>query len=1013
MAGDKFRKQFIRLIILSWTIPPVFGLGFLLFINMFSFEQMGIILTTPLEPVFIISSLLIAIFYFDQYLKPVSRFLGEPEHNQQHEQQAVNKIRLFPLHYWSVFLIYIILAPSSVILAAERYTDFIAQPVDWFRIHLVALTVSIIVGLPIFFRIFDLFGLALGHIKLYRPYLSIKVKVFLIGALVPLLIDTMIVQYYWTRTGYFTAETFLVWLVLELLAVAGSLYFAHSFGQALIPLKAVSMATGSQSIKPENIVATSTDELGILTNDYADLLRDLQNQAEILSIGNEAFLYKGYENKLAHISNKVIELCEETLGSNIAFLILHNPEENNLVGIAQSGNSFNLDGFYKIPLNETSLAVSAFQNRQTIIIEDTHNNNHVSSHMVNRFNIGSAMATPLMAGDKTIGVIISAFHRRKRFFDVREIRFIESLAQEAALVINTQILYEQRDKAQRDSHKLNEYIHTMFDSTSEGILSINISMQCTFMNKAAINMLGYTPYELYDKDIYEILHYSDQHGNKISRNNYAIYRSITDGKNLYSDHELFKTKSGENFPVHFSSTPIREDGEIIGAIVVFRNVAEEKAIEKKLNYLATHDTLTGLINRHEFESRLSQLIEESHIDNTQHALCYLDLDQFKIVNDTCGHVAGDELLRQIATLLKSKIRQGDTLGRLGGDEFGLLFPHCVQNKVLELSEELRKTIEDFRFSWEGKNFSVGVSIGVVPISQTTESLHSALSAADAACYIAKDSGRNRIHVYHDEDTELAQHYGEMHWVNKINTALEKNNFVLYFQPISPINDTNNLHSFIEILVRINIDDSLVPPGAFIPAAERYNLMPLIDKWVLKNTFSWLKKHSQQVKNLLTCSINLSGASIGDRNFLSFIIDQLESGQVPTNKICFEITETTAVANLTQALHFIQELKNRGCRFALDDFGSGMSSFSYLKTLPVDYLKIDGNFVRNIADDAIDRTMVDAINQVGNAMNIHTIAEFVDNQQTLDELKGIGIEYVQGNGISKPQPLINYPADSDN
>lgn len=1008
MSGKLFQSRFIKLIFLTWLLPPVVGLGFILFIGTLSMEQMLLILTTPLEPAYIILSLAFAVFYFKYFIQPFVAFLDNEDDKQAYEKGAINCIRRFPFHFWSIFLVYLMIAPATVILSAEIYSDYVAQPVDWFRIHLVALTVSIIVGLPIFFRIFDLFGEVAGELKLAKPYLTIKTKVFLIGALVPLLIDTMIVQYYWTRTGYFTMETFFVWLLLEVLAIAGSLLFTRSFGQSLTPLRGMGELSTIKTFSPQSFSAKSTDELGLIANSYSDLLLDLKNHTEILSINRESLLDSGYDNKIAMISDKIIHLCKETLKADITFLILF--KDRKLVGVADSNNKFNPDGFYKLSLDETSVAVKSFNTKQTIITNDATTSPDVNRALQKRFHILSCLTTPLIAEGNVLGVIMCAFQEHRHFFPEREINFIESIAHEAALVINTQVLYEDKERVERETKKNNEFIHTMFNATSEGILSINTDMRCTFMNNAAINMLGYTPYELYEKDIYETLHYSDLSGNKIKREDCTIYRSIIDGESLYADNEYFQTKDNTSFPVHFSSTPIYEDGKVTGAVIVFRNVAAEKAIENKLNYLATHDSLTGLINRHEFEARLSQLIDESHIDNTHHALCYLDLDQFKIVNDTCGHVAGDELLRQIATLLKSKIRQGDTLGRLGGDEFGLLFPHCNQNKALELSEELRKTIEDFRFTWEGKNFTIGVSIGVVPIDKMSESMHSVLSAADAACYLAKDSGRNRIHVYHEDDSKLAQHYGEMHWVNKINTALEKNQFVLYFQSISPISNIHNLHSFIEILVRINIDGEMIPPGAFIPAAERYNLMPSIDKWVLKQTFHWLKKNPQLANKLDTCAINVSGASIGDQNFMSFIIDQLESGQVPINKICFEITETTAVSNLSQALYFIQELKKRGCRFSLDDFGSGMSSFSYLKTLPVDFLKIDGNFVRNIDDDLIDRTMVDAINQVGRAMKIQTIAEFVENQRTLDELLKIGIDFVQGYGLCEPKPIEEYGPD---
>jgi diguanylate cyclase (GGDEF)-like protein/PAS domain S-box-containing protein len=817
----------------------------------------------------------------------------------------------------------------------------------------------------------------------------------------------MIVQYYWTRTGYFTLETFWVWLSLEILAIAGSLLFTHSFGQSLAPLQGMGHLSASGNLYPRAFYARSTDELGMIANSYSDLLLDLKNHNEIISLTRETLFGLDYDSKLEKISSKVINLCKDSLLADISFLILFDKGSNKLLGVAQTDSSYNPDGYYQLGLDEKSIASKAFNDKKTLIVNDASNDPHVSPSLQKQFGIASCLATPLLVQNKCIGVILSAFQKYRHIFTPREINFIEGIAHETAQLVYTQMLYEERDKARRESQQRDQYIHTMFDATSEGIISVNNNMQCEFLNQAAIDMLGYNSEEIAGCDIYQLVHESDQQGNKIPYEQCLILRSLKEKKSFYSDNELFKTATGDVFPVQFSANPIIENDVAIGSVVVFRNIAEEKAIENKLNYLATHDSLTGLINRHEFENRLEQVIHESQVDQSLHALCYLDLDQFKIVNDTCGHIAGDELLRQLATLLKSHLRQGDTLARLGGDEFGVLFPHCEQDKALQLAEQTRKTIENFRFSWETKNFSIGVSIGVVPITPLTDNKQTALSAADAACYIAKDTGRNRIHLYHDEDSGLVQHYGEMHWVNRLNEAFENNDFILYYQPVAAIDNIDKTNAFIEILLRIDNEGSLVPPGAFIPAAERYNLMPALDRWVIKHTLAWLKSNKDKISQLETCSINVSGTSIGDQNFLHFIIDQLESRNIPVEKICFEITETTAVSNLTQALHFITELKSRGCRFALDDFGSGMSSFSYLKTLPVDYLKIDGNFVRNIANDSIDRTMVDAINQVGQVMHIKTIAEFVENTMTLDELRAIGIDYVQGYGISHPMPLAAY------
>ena len=382
MSGKLFQSRFIKLILLTWLLPPVVGLGFILFIGILSMEQMLLILTTPLEPAYIILSLAFAIVYFNYFIQPFIVFLDNEDDRQTYEKGAINCIRRFPFHFWSIFLIYLMIAPATVIISAEIYSDYVAQPVDWFRIHLVALTVSIIVGLPIFFRMFDLFGEVAGELNLAKPYLTIKTKVFLIGALVPLLIDTMIVQYYWTRTGYFTIETFFVSLLLELLAIAGSLLFARSFGQSLTPLRGMGELSAINTFSPKSYIAKSTDELGLIANSYNDLLLDLKNHTEILSINRESLLDSGYDNKIAMISDKIIHLCKETLKADITFLILF--KDGKLVGVADSNNKFNPDGFYQLTLGETSVAVKSFNTKQTIITNDATTSPDVNRAVLSR-----------------------------------------------------------------------------------------------------------------------------------------------------------------------------------------------------------------------------------------------------------------------------------------------------------------------------------------------------------------------------------------------------------------------------------------------------------------------------------------------------------------------------------------------------------------------------------------------------------------------------------------------------
>ena len=446
-------------------------------------------------------------------------------------------------------------------------------------------------------------------------------------------------------------------------------------------------------------------------------------------------------------------------------------------------------------------------------------------------------------------------------------------------------------------------------------------------------------------------------------------------------------------------------GKDSGIVVSWRDLTETHTLSEKLSYQASHDALTGLVNRREFEQRLRQLIDLARQEDTEHALCYLDLDQFKVINDTCGHVAGDELLRQLGMLLPDKVRKGDTLARLGGDEFGVLMERCSIMQATRVANGLLDAIRNLQFHWEDKTFNVGVSIGVVPIDETSESITEVLSTADSACYAAKDGGRNQIHVYREDDIKVAQRQGEMRWVARIQRALDDDRFELYVQPIAPVAKPNSAPVYYEVLLRmLDEQDRIVLPGAFLSAVERYNLSARLDNWVIRNAFDWLVGHPDCMRGLDLISINLSGHSLGDSQLMGYIIERFKEGHIPPDKICMEITETAAITNLTSATRFIKMLKEWGCRFALDDFGSGLSSFAYLKNLPVDFLKIDGLFVKDILDDPIDYAMVKSINEIGHVMGKKTVAEFVDSEAVLSSLAVIGVDYAQGYAVGKPQPI---------
>lgn len=426
----------------------------------------------------------------------------------------------------------------------------------------------------------------------------------------------------------------------------------------------------------------------------------------------------------------------------------------------------------------------------------------------------------------------------------------------------------------------------------------------------------------------------------------------------------------------------------------------------RLAYQASHDALTGLVNRREFEQRLERAVASSLSYGRTHALCYMDLDQFKVINDTCGHAAGDELLRQIALILKNQLRHRDTLARLGGDEFALLLENCSQEDALHVADSFRTTVAGFRFKWGEKIFSVGMSQGLVMVTPEGGAPANLLSAADAACYVAKDRGRNQIHVYEPGDRELARHRNEMQWVSRLQKALEEKRLHLYWQEIMPLGGRGG-GRHVEFLLRLVEDDgSLVLPMSFIPAAERYGLMPMLDRWVIEKAFDVCRRclETSDGSPEHSFAVNLSGASLKDPEFRRTLYEALQGDPAVAPMLCFEITETAAIGNLVVVNQFMEELRAFGCRFSLDDFGSGLSSFNYLRNLRVDYLKIDGNFVRNLAHDAVDRSMVESIHRLGKLVGLKTIAEFVESEAALEILRSIGLDYAQGDYLHPAEPL---------
>ncbi len=545
-----------------------------------------------------------------------------------------------------------------------------------------------------------------------------------------------------------------------------------------------------------------------------------------------------------------------------------------------------------------------------------------------------------------------------------------------------------------------ELAQITLSSIGDAVITTDAAGRVTFMNQIAELLTGWHQFEAIGLPVHQIMTLINEETGTSLENPVESCRRQGMMTGM-QEHTALISRNGHQYAIEDSAAPIfSRTHELIGTVMVFHDVSEKRAMTRQMLWQISHDVLTGLANRYAFELRLHEL--ESAPSDDSHACLYIDLDQFKLVNDTVGHTAGDELLRQLGNLMQDEIRHADLLARLGGDEFGILLDHCPTAKALEIAEQLRSLIAEFRFSWEGKFFDVGVSIGVVAFKAGEMSAASIMSAADMACYDAKRKGRNRVHLYHKDDAGETTQAMELEAAAGIRAALKDNRLVLYAQEIRPIIAGS---SHYEILVRfIDEQGKLKPPASIIQAAERFGLMSEIDRWVVRNSFKAARQYS-----LLHFSINLSGQSLTDETFADFIRQELKSQPVDTSRLCFEITETAAISHLSMATEFIREMKELGFSFSLDDFGSGMSSFAYLKHLPIDYIKIDGVFVRDIVTDELDRAFVQSINHIGRVMGKKTIAEFVENDEILAILRQLGVDYAQGYGIRPPIPLEQLTA----
>jgi diguanylate cyclase (GGDEF)-like protein/PAS domain S-box-containing protein len=637
-------------------------------------------------------------------------------------------------------------------------------------------------------------------------------------------------------------------------------------------------------------------------------------------------------------------------------------------------------------------ADDAHQDLRTIEFSDTY---------LTPLGIVSMLDVPIRFGGETIGGICLEHTGKSRHWSPEEITYASSLGD----LVSHAVEAEKRSRAESALLESEARYRSLVENIPDVLYRTDMEGNITFISPSVFPVAGYTVNEAIGMNMAENIYVKPKERE-------LFLKEILNKRVIKHSESHLLRKDGSKWWGSTNAHLLKgDDGSIQGVEGSIRDISEYKIAKDKLSYQASHDGLTGLINRYEFEARVSRLLTEHKDRESHHAMCFMDLDQFKVVNDTCGHVAGDEVLRQVGEVLRGIVRKRDTLARLGGDEFGVLIKHCTLEQAHQVADEILKALVDYQFFWKGNVFRIGISIGLVAITEASGSFTELFRQADAACYVAKDLGRNRVHASHPDDAELTTLYGEMKWVGRINQALNEDRFCLYAQPIVSLDggDSRNY----ELLIRmLGEQGEIILPGSFLPAAERYNLIEKVDAWVVSHACALLAEHPIFCEQVNSISINLSGPSLTNRNFLESILRIFKDAGVSPTIICFEVTETVAVSNLDSAINFIRTLKESGFRFALDDFGSGISSYGYLKNLPLDYLKIDGMFVKNIIKDPIDYAMVKSINEIGHLMGIKTIAEYVENDEIKVMLTDIGVDYGQGYGIGEPKPLKDLIAQAE-
>ncbi len=937
----RITNQILFYMACTFALTPLFGYGVASVLDMVDLRQL---LTWPLAPILfgIYFGLLIWMLrHFYNVLQPLVE-LAAPQADTPAAEQKRLRLDGFSDCYWAFFLLLVLILPT-----VQHWFGVISEGypayLSLLRFMLLQLVITILLAMPTYLLALSLLGRAAQYSGLDHVHTSMKSKMLLIGGYIPMLTSAIVLNFYWWRTGFLSLEIILAWGMMGLIAFTISVIAIRSLNQSLSPVQDVISSSGASNYLElaSRMRPRSIDEIGYLIQTLGRLFRRLGDQ----------------ESHMQAIVNNAAE----------AIIVVNHDNEIETFNPAAE----RLFGYSCIDIRGKPLSW-LLPDFSIDSLKNTHgyaNEIELESQHRSGFSIPvSLRASSMQMDNQDYYTLMVA--------DISDRKAAEKMLLEA-------------EARYRD----------LVETAHDLVWSMNVEGYWTYLNDAVTRIYGYTPAEMLHR------HFSEFQSPESAERDKAAHEAMKNGEEMVGYETVHFDKFGYRRHISFNARPqFNAEGEVVQITGTARDITEQKAYEEELAYQAQHDSLTGLFNRNYFQQELEREIARVERSGAECALLYLDLDQFKYVNDTLGHAAGDRLLVECSQILRAHLREGDLLARFGGDEFTILLYDVDLEGTRMVADHIRKLFEDYRFFEDGQAFNVTCSIGATMINSSTFDGDDSLSQADLACNIAKSQGRNCLHLYNPDDRQKDGMAEDMGWATRVRDAYENDKFRLAYQPIVSIHN-GQIHDY-EVLLRMTLDDGgLILPGGFMPAADRFGLINHVDRWVVKQAMYKLADlHTNNDK--VRFAINLSARAFEDKELLPLINSILRDALLTPHSLTFEITESAAISNLAEATRFIHQLKDMGCQFALDDFGTGFSSFAYLKHLPVDKLKIDGSFVKNLAYSGVDQAMVQSMNQIAHALNKETIAEFVENEETLGLLKLYGVDYAQGHYLSKPLSALH-------